>query len=65
MEDYHITTGRFHGSRYLEVGILCLPSVGSLEKKLKGFADKRTDLYQELSHDLTVQSQYLDEHVPR
>ncbi len=46
----------------MEVGILYLPSVGSLEEKLKGFAGKRTDLYQELLHDLTVQSQYLDEH---
>ena len=46
----------------MEVGILYLPSVGSLEEKLKGFAGKRTDLYQELLHDLSVQSQYLDEH---
>ena len=46
----------------MEVGVLYLPSVGSLEEKLKGFAGKRTDLYQELLHDLTVQSQYLDEH---
>lgn len=38
----------------MEVGILYLPSVGSLEEKLKGFAGKRTDLYQELLHDLTV-----------
>lgn len=45
----------------MEVGVLYLPSVGSLEEKLKGFAGKRTDLYQELLHDLTVQSQHLDE----
>lgn len=27
----------------MEVGVLYLPSVGSLEEKLKGFAGKRTD----------------------
>jgi hypothetical protein len=30
----------------MEVGVLYLPSVGSLEETLKGFAGKRTDLHQ-------------------
>jgi len=46
----------------MEVGAFYLPSVGRIEDIRKGMAGKRTDLYQMMLKEITLQVQYMDQH---
>lgn len=46
----------------MEVGVFYAPVIGSEEELDKGFAGRRTDLYQRMLTNLAQQAEYLDEH---